>query len=112
MLLIQPIKYWGGKGYIAPKIIGLMPRHLHYVEPYAGGLAVLLEKDPFDQSLFWGEQGYEQGVSEVANDIYGELTNFCACCNMRMRLPSFRGGSKPCRFRKSSGRMPRSDSNP
>jgi site-specific DNA-adenine methylase len=30
---------------LAKKIIELMPRHLHYVEAYAGGLAVLLERD-------------------------------------------------------------------
>jgi DNA adenine methylase len=76
MTIIQPLKWWGGKHYLAKKIIDLMPRHLHYVEPYAGGLAVLLEKDPFDQSLYWSEKGYEQGVSEVANDIHCELTNF------------------------------------
>ena len=74
--MIQPLKWWGGKHYLAKKIIDLMPRHLHYVEPYAGGLAVLLEKDPFDRSLYWGEKGYEQGVSEVVNDIHRELTNF------------------------------------
>jgi DNA adenine methylase len=50
MTLTQPLKWWGGKHYLARKIIDLMPRHLHYVEPYAGGLAVLLEKDPLDQS--------------------------------------------------------------
>ena len=76
MTLIQPLKWWGGKHYLAKKIIDLMPRHLHYVEPYAGGLAVLLEKDPFDQSKYWGEKGYEQGISEVVNDIHRELTNF------------------------------------
>ena len=72
----QPLKWWGGKHYLAKKIIDLMPRHLHYVEPYAGGLAVLLEKDPFDKSKYWGSKGYEQGVSEVVNDINRELTNF------------------------------------
>jgi len=40
-----------------------MPKHLHYVEPYAGSLAVMLAKDP-------------EGISEVANDIDGRLTNF------------------------------------
>lgn len=40
-----------------------MPPHLHYVEPYFGGGAVLLEKDP-------------EGVSEVVSDINGELTAF------------------------------------
>jgi DNA adenine methylase len=76
MNLTQPLKWWGGKHYLAKQIIALMPRHLHYVEPYAGGLSVLLEKDPFDPSKFWGDKGYEQGVSEVVNDIHRELTNF------------------------------------
>ena len=38
----QPLKWHGGKYYLASKIIGLMPSHLHYVEPYFGGGAVLL----------------------------------------------------------------------
>ena len=40
-----------------------MPAHVHYVEPYAGGLSVLLAKDP-------------EGVSEVVNDLNGSLMNF------------------------------------
>lgn len=58
-----PLKWHGGKHYLARKIVAMMPPHTHYVEPYAGGLSVLLAKDP-------------EGVSEVANDAYGELTNF------------------------------------
>lgn len=46
--LSQPLKWHGGKHYLAQKIIDLMPKHLHYVEPFGGGLAVLLNKDPFD----------------------------------------------------------------
>jgi DNA adenine methylase len=53
--------------------VALCPPHLHYVEPYAGSLAVLLAKDP-------------EGVSEVANDIDGRLTNFWYCL---MALRSF-----------------------
>lgn len=58
-----PLKYHGGKSYLAPKFVKLMPPHLHYVEPYAGGLAVLLARD--------GE-----GVSEVVNDLDGDLMEF------------------------------------
>ncbi len=76
MTLTQPLKWYGGKHYLAKSIIALMRPHLHYVEPYAGGLAVLLERDPFDPSKYWGEKGYETGVSEVVNDIYRDLTNF------------------------------------
>lgn len=58
-----PLKWHGGKFYLAPQIVALMPTHTHYVEPFAGGLAVMLAKDP-------GK------VSEVANDTHGQLTNF------------------------------------
>jgi DNA adenine methylase len=63
--LSQPLKWHsnGGKHYLAPKLIELFPPHVHYVEPYFGGGSVLLSKS--------GE-----GVSEVANDIHGELSNF------------------------------------
>ncbi|MGD0898577.1 MAG: DNA adenine methylase [Thermoguttaceae bacterium] len=74
--LSQPLKWWGGKHYLAARIVDLMPCHLHYVEAFAGGLAVLLEKDPLDQSKYWGEPSYEQGTSEVVNDLHRELTNF------------------------------------
>jgi DNA adenine methylase len=57
------IKWHGGKAYLAPRIIDLMPPHTHYVEPFAGGLAVLLAKN-------------SDGVSEVVNDLSMELTNF------------------------------------
>lgn len=40
-----------------------MPPHVHYVEPYGGGLAVLLAKSP-------------EGVSEVVNDLHSDLTTF------------------------------------
>lgn len=58
-----PLKWHGGKHYLADRIISLMPNHVHYVEPFFGGGAVLLAKDP-------------DGISEVVNDIYGELTGF------------------------------------
>ena len=52
--LTQPLKWHGGKHYLASEIIALMPRHIHYVEPFFGGGSVLLRK-PFE------------GVSEVVN---------------------------------------------
>lgn len=58
-----PLKWHGGKQYLANRFAELMPPHLHYVEPFAGGLAVLLAK-PCD------------GISEVVNDLNGDLTNF------------------------------------
>jgi DNA adenine methylase len=58
-----PLKWHGGKGMMASKIVALMPKRLHYVEPYAGGLSVLLAKDP-------------EGVSEVVNDLNEGLATF------------------------------------
>jgi DNA adenine methylase len=57
------IKWHGGKTYLANRIVALMPSHTHYAEPFAGGLAVMLAKNP-------------NGVSEVVNDLDGTLTNF------------------------------------
>lgn len=71
-----PLKWHGGKSYLADWIIDLMPKHLHYVEPYAGGLAVLLNKNPFDERHQWGDKAHERGISEVVNDLSRELTNF------------------------------------
>jgi len=58
-----PLKYHGGKQPLARRIAALMPPHTHYVEPFAGGLAVLFARDP-------------EGVSEVANDLHGDLSRF------------------------------------
>src|SRR5262245_61929638 len=61
--LTPPLKWHGGKHHMARHIVTLMPPHTHYVEPFAGGLAVLLAKNP-------------DGVSEVANDLHLDLTTF------------------------------------
>src|SRR5258708_6863565 len=57
------LKTHGGKHYLAQRIVDRMPAHTHYVEPYAGGMAVLFAKSP-------------QGVSEVVNDLDGRITDF------------------------------------
>jgi DNA adenine methylase len=53
-----------------------MPNHIHYVEPYAGSLAVLLERDPNRNWLGDGGSSSTDGCSEVVNDLNGALTNF------------------------------------
>lgn len=67
MSVSLPLKWHGGKGefngVLAKWIVSLIPPHSHYVEPYCGGCSVLLHKSP-------------DGVSEIVNDISGELTTF------------------------------------
>lgn len=46
MTLLPPIPYYGAKIMMAPRIAGLLPPHEHYVEAFAGSLAVLLAKAP------------------------------------------------------------------
>ena len=76
-----PLKWHGGKSYLAKTIIDLMPAHMTFVEPYAGGLAVLLAKPPDWRAKFTTGDTFNvnkeaPGVSEIVNDIDGRLTNF------------------------------------
>lgn len=66
MKLTQPLKWHGGKHYLAPWIISHFPEHTHYVEPFFGGGSVLLQK-PAE---------FIEGHSEVVNDLNGELVCF------------------------------------
>jgi DNA adenine methylase len=61
--ITAPLKWHGGKFYLANRILALAPPHVHYCEPYAGGLQVLLHKNP-------------EGISEVVCDINQNLTRF------------------------------------
>lgn len=55
--------YFGSKARLAARIVGLLPPHISYIEPFAGSLAVLMAKPR------------SKGV-EVVNDIDGDLMTF------------------------------------
>lgn len=57
-----PFAYYGGKTTLAERIVDLLPAHSHYVEPFAGSLAVLLAKP--------------RSEMETVNDIDGDLMTF------------------------------------
>jgi DNA adenine methylase len=79
-ILNPPLKWHGGKnafhGQLARWIVSLMPVHTHYVEPFAGGLAVLLAKAP-------------AGFSEVVNDLHKDLTTFWRVLQSEADFPRF-----------------------
>ncbi|WP_341285328.1 DNA adenine methylase [Priestia megaterium] len=58
----SPIRWFGGKFYLAEELISLMPKHHCYVEPFGGGGHVLTKK--------------ERSKVEVYNDIDAGLINF------------------------------------
>jgi DNA adenine methylase len=76
--IVPPLKWHGGKRYLAEHVLRLMPRHLNYVEPFAGGLQVLLARDPADPAYWWTDPKGRlwKGVNEVVNDLNRDLTNF------------------------------------
>jgi DNA adenine methylase len=57
-----PFAYYGGKTMLADKIVELLPPHEHYVEPFAGSLAVLLAKP--------------RSAMETVNDLDQDLVTF------------------------------------
>lgn len=57
-----PFAYFGGKTTLAQRIAEMLPAHRHYVEPFAGSLAVLLAKAPTPY--------------ETVNDLDGHLMTF------------------------------------
>lgn len=57
-----PFAYFGGKTRLAERIIDLLPPHEHYVEPFAGSLAVLLAK--------------RRSAMETVNDLDQDLMTF------------------------------------
>jgi len=64
--MVGPLSYIGGKNRLATKIISLLPEHLTYVEPFAGGAQVLFHKPPSNV--------------EVINDLDFEIVNFFRVC--------------------------------
>ena len=73
----NPLKWHGGKSYLAAKFIAMMPPHTHYVEPYFGGGAVLFAKE-------------HEGVSEVVNDLNCDLFIFWLVMRDEIYFEAFR----------------------
>ena len=64
--MIGPLAYIGGKRRIANLLIPLIPEHLTYVEPFAGGAQLFFHKP--------------RSRIEVLNDLDNEVVNFLRVC--------------------------------
>ncbi|MDR1250670.1 MAG: DNA adenine methylase [Treponema sp.] len=57
-----PLSYYGGKQQLATRILGMIPEHQIYCEPFCGGAAIFFAKEP--------------SRVEIINDTNGEVINF------------------------------------
>lgn len=73
-----PIPYFGSKSTLAPWIVSLLPEHEHYVEPFAGSLAVLLAKAPSRHETVNDRSRVLMTFWRVLRDRPDELVRACA----------------------------------
>lgn len=79
--LRSPLKWHGGKSYLARRIINLFPPHKVYVEPYIGGGSILLNKAPAER--------------EIAGDTNTGLINLWTCLQDPLRAVAILAGELP-----------------
>ena len=73
-----PITYYGGKQQLASTILGMMPPHRVYVEPYFGGGAVFFSKG--------------KSYCEVVNDIDDRIITFYDVCQDEKKFQQPKNG--------------------
>ena len=73
-----PFTYFGGKLALAERIAATLPAHAHYVEPFAGSLAVLLAKRPSPMETVSDLDGNLINFWRVLRDRPAELERVCA----------------------------------
>lgn len=73
----NPIRWFGGKARMIPKLLPLLPSHKHYIELFGGGASLLFAKTPC------------RGI-EVYNDIDSGLYNFFSVLADPKRFPEFK----------------------
>lgn len=52
MTIRPPVKWHGGKRYLAKRIIQHFPVHRVYLEPFGGGASILLNKEPVEVETY------------------------------------------------------------
>ncbi|ETA92398.1 DNA methyltransferase [Mycobacterium avium 10-5581] len=88
-----PMAYYGGKQSVAKQLAALLPAHQHYVEPFAGSLAVLLAKHPSRMETVNDLDGHLIAFWRVLRDRASELIRVCALTpHSRAELASSHAG--------------------
>ena len=73
-----PIAYYGAKVSIAEQIVSFFPDHIHYVEPFAGSLSVLLAKPPARMETISDLDAQLVTFWRVLRDRPADLERVCA----------------------------------
>lgn len=73
----SPVSYFGGKQFLAQRLVAAFPKHRHYVEPCGGSLAVLLAKKRSHQETVNDLDGHLMTFWRVLRDRPDELERAC-----------------------------------
>lgn len=73
-----PLTYYGGKQTLAARIVALMPEHRHYLEPFAGGAAVLFAKPRAERETLNDADGWVMRFWRALRDSPDELAEAVA----------------------------------
>lgn len=74
-MIRPPVKWHGGKRYLAARIIEFFPSHRVYLEPFGGGASVLLNKAPVDVETYNDLDLRITRLFRVLRDQGGEFVN-------------------------------------
>lgn len=77
LVVSSPVSYFGGKSFMASRLVEAFPKHRHYVEPCGGSLAVLLAKPRSHMETVNDLDGYLQTFWRVLRDRPEELERAC-----------------------------------
>jgi DNA adenine methylase len=93
--MVGPLCYIGGKNRLAKKIISVLPGHVTYVEPFAGGAQVFFHK----------ERSHVEVLNDLDRDVvnffrvrqwhYEELTRYLRFCQVSRHLHALLSATDP-----------------
>lgn len=77
LVVSSPVSYFGGKQFMAQRLVSSFPKHRHYIEPCGGSLAVLLAKPRSAQETVNDLDNTLMTFWRVLRDRHDELERAC-----------------------------------